>query len=81
MIQSLFGYAATENKNDKKNSSSSRDSQSQFIQLIDQKKAQNLSILLRALNVTTDEVRDALLEGTLFTFDYVKSPSPKIKDF
>ncbi|XP_057540334.1 formin-like protein 5 [Amaranthus tricolor] len=63
MIQSLFGYAATENKNDKKNHSSSRDSQSQFIQLIDQKKAQNLSILLRALNVTTDEVRDALLEG------------------
>ena len=81
MIQSLFGYAATENKNDKKNHSSSRDSQSQFIQLIDQKKAQNLSILLRALNVTTDEVRDALLEGTLITFDYVKSPSPKIKDF
>ncbi|XP_057528393.1 formin-like protein 5 isoform X2 [Amaranthus tricolor] len=63
MIASLFGYAATENKNDKTKQSSSRDPPSKFIQLIDQKKAQNLSILLRALNVTTHEVRDALLEG------------------
>lgn len=63
MIASLFGYAATENKNDKTKQSSSRDPPLKFIQLIDQKKAQNLSILLRALNVTTDEVRDALLEG------------------
>ncbi|KAK9673987.1 hypothetical protein RND81_12G203400 [Saponaria officinalis] len=65
MIESLFGYAAAENKNEKKKDSSSSDphSASQFIQLIDQKKAQNLSILLRALNVTTEEVRDALMEG------------------
>ncbi|KAL2920986.1 Formin-like protein 5 [Bienertia sinuspersici] len=62
MIESLFGYAATENKNNKKKESS-RDPPPQFIQLIDKKKAQNLSILLRALNVTTEEVRDALLEG------------------
>uniref|UniRef100_A0A803MGY8 Formin-like protein n=1 Tax=Chenopodium quinoa TaxID=63459 RepID=A0A803MGY8_CHEQI len=63
MIESLFGFAASENKNNKKKVSSSGDPPSQFIQLIDQKKAQNLSILLRALNVTTEEVRDALLEG------------------
>ncbi|KAL9232387.1 hypothetical protein vseg_007502 [Gypsophila vaccaria] len=64
MIESLFGYAAAENKIDKKKASSSRDPPGpQFIQLIDQKKAQNLSILLRALNVTTEEVRDALDEG------------------
>lgn len=35
----------------------------QYIQIIDRKKAQNLSILLRALNVTTEEVADALQEG------------------
>ncbi|KAL9236362.1 hypothetical protein vseg_011042 [Gypsophila vaccaria] len=65
MIESLFGYAAAENKNEKKKDPSSNDPHAapQFIQLIDQKKAQNLSILLRALNVTTEEVRDALLEG------------------
>lgn len=67
MIESLFGFAAAENKNNKKTESNSRDPPSQFIQLIDQKKAQNLSILLRALNVTTEEVRDALLEGDVLT--------------
>lgn len=62
MIESLFGYAAADNK-DKKKGVAARKEQPQYIQIIDQKKAQNLSILLRALNVTIDEVRDALLEG------------------
>ncbi|KAK9674393.1 hypothetical protein RND81_12G229400 [Saponaria officinalis] len=64
MIESLFGYVAAENKMEKKKDSS-RDSHPppHFIQLIDQKKAQNLSILLRALSVTAEEVGDALQEG------------------
>jgi hypothetical protein len=31
--------------------------------VLDPKKAQNIAILLRALNVTRDEVSDALLDG------------------
>lgn len=73
MIESLFGYAAAENKNEKKKDSSSHDPHTvpQFIQLIDQKKAQNLSILLRAMNVTTEEVRDALQQGDYPTWAFL----------
>ncbi|XP_074296681.1 formin-like protein 5 [Silene latifolia] len=64
MIESLFGYVAVENKNEKKKDSSLNPHPGpQPVQLIEQKKAQNLSILLRALNVTTKEVSDALQEG------------------
>lgn len=35
--------------------------------VLDPKKSQNIAILLRALNVTIDEVCEALLEGT-FSF-------------
>lgn len=63
-MESLFGYTAAEtNKGDRKKDSVS-DPSLQYIQIIDAKKAQNLSILLRALNVTTAEVLDALEEGT-----------------
>ncbi|KAL3624691.1 hypothetical protein CASFOL_031359 [Castilleja foliolosa] len=64
MMESLFGYApADKNKNDQKKDLSSFDSPPQFIQIIDPKKSQNLAILLKALNVTTEEVCDALNEG------------------
>ncbi|XP_042482252.1 formin-like protein 5 [Macadamia integrifolia] len=64
-IETLFGYnaASEKNKNELKKGASSSD-HPQYIQIIDSKKAQNLAILLRALNVTTEEVRDALQEGT-----------------
>lgn len=61
MIETLFGYSE-KNKNQKKKESS-LDPGPQYIQIIDRKKAQNLSIMLRALNVTLEEVCDALLEG------------------
>ena len=66
MIETLFG--ATENKQDhaRKNSSTSQDPTFQYVQIIDPKKAQNLSILLKALNVTTEEICDALKEGNVF---------------
>ncbi|XVE49777.1 hypothetical protein DITRI_Ditri01bG0109000 [Diplodiscus trichospermus] len=62
MIETLFGYKQGTDKNDRKRDSSSEPS-IQYIQIIDIRKAQNLSILLRALNVTTEEVVYALLEG------------------
>ncbi|KAJ4830876.1 hypothetical protein Tsubulata_045146 [Turnera subulata] len=64
MIESLFGYTANDKtKTEQKKESSSPDPRPQFIQILEPKKAQNLSILLKALNVTTDEVSDALVEG------------------
>lgn len=63
-MESLFGYTAAEANRERRKDSVS-DSSVQYIQIIDAKKAQNLSILLRALNVTTAEVLDALQEGTL----------------
>ncbi|KDP35641.1 hypothetical protein JCGZ_09079 [Jatropha curcas] len=62
MIESLFGYSAPDKRLDKRKDSSSKDT-IQHIQIIDGKKSQNLSILLRALNVTIEEVSDALREG------------------
>lgn len=64
MIESLFGYNNMDkNKIDRKRELASLDPSIQHVQIIDSKKAQNLSILLRALNVTTEEVIDALQEG------------------
>ncbi|KAF8046779.1 hypothetical protein N665_3434s0003 [Sinapis alba] len=62
-MESLFGYNdGNKNKNGQRGESS-KDSHVQYIQIIDPRKAQNLSILLRALNVTTEEVVDAIKEG------------------
>ncbi|KAK7312904.1 hypothetical protein VNO77_37143 [Canavalia gladiata] len=64
MIETLFGYNAVDKNNGQKQKvSSSQDPSPQYIQIIDKRKAQNLLILLRALNVTMEEVCDALYEG------------------
>ncbi|KAI6697471.1 hypothetical protein NL676_017590 [Syzygium grande] len=64
MMESLFGYSTVDkNKTGRRKEPLSLETP-QYIQIIDTKKAQNLSILLRALNVTTEEVCDALQEGT-----------------
>ncbi|KAL8167571.1 hypothetical protein V2J09_009070 [Rumex salicifolius] len=62
MIESLFGYNPEEKKSSDRRGRQAN-TQTTFIQIIDSRKAQNLSILLKALNVTTQEVHDALLEG------------------
>ncbi|KDP25880.1 hypothetical protein JCGZ_22910 [Jatropha curcas] len=72
MIESLFGYqAAVRSKSDRKKDSS--ESSIQYIQIIDARKAQNLSILLKALNVTSVEVLDALREGTELPVELVQT--------
>lgn len=70
-MESLFGYAPTEKGHHEKKDSSSAQSPPRFIQIIDPKKSQNLAILLKALNVTTEEVVDAINEGS----DLPASPS------
>ncbi|GMJ00532.1 hypothetical protein HRI_003722300 [Hibiscus trionum] len=62
MMETLFGYQATNNKTNEKKDKPAEPA-IQYIQIIDPRKAQNLSILLRALNVTTKEVIDGLQEG------------------
>ncbi|KAL6975728.1 hypothetical protein U1Q18_024522 [Sarracenia purpurea var. burkii] len=65
MMETLFGYTnAEKTQNERRRESSSFDSPQHYIQIIDAKKSQNLAILLKALNVTTEEVCDALKEGT-----------------
>ncbi|KAK8483057.1 hypothetical protein V6N11_049599 [Hibiscus sabdariffa] len=60
-IETLFGYSSVEkSKSDKRESYKK---ERQFIQLLNPKKAQNLAILLKALNVTSEEVSDALVEA------------------
>lgn len=61
-IESLFGYNADKNKKEVKKGSSS-DVSNEPVRILDPKKSQNLAILLRALNVTIEEVSDALHEG------------------
>ncbi|KAJ6753627.1 FORMIN-LIKE PROTEIN 3 [Salix purpurea] len=73
MIETLFGYAPDKNKNERKKESSSQDPTPQFIQILDPKKAQNLSILLRALNVLIEEVCDALREGNELPVELVQN--------
>jgi hypothetical protein len=68
-MESLFG-CTNQNKNERRKDSPCVDTSVHYIQIIDPKKAQNLSILLRALNVTTAEVIDALNEGNMIYFHY-----------
>jgi len=71
MIETLFGYNAVDKNNgQRQKESSSQDPSPQFVQIIDKKKAQNLLILLRALNVTMEEVRDALYEGAFLFLQF-----------
>ncbi|KAH0653570.1 hypothetical protein KY290_031842 [Solanum tuberosum] len=69
MMDSLFGYIpGDQGKDDCIKVSSSFDQTSQYIQIIDPKKSQNLAILLKALNVTTEELYDALDEGQFLDY-------------
>ncbi|KAL8126702.1 hypothetical protein AgCh_013827 [Apium graveolens] len=64
MMEDLFGYNKVEsNNNDQGTKKQPSKAAPKYIQIIDPKKAQNLSILLKALNVTTEEVCDAIQEG------------------
>ncbi|KAI4322574.1 hypothetical protein L6164_022252 [Bauhinia variegata] len=72
MIESLFG-ATNLNKNERKKDSSSLEPSVQYIQIINPRKAQNLSILLRALNVTTEEMVDALKEGNEIPIELIQT--------
>lgn len=74
MMEDLFGYKTNMDKN---NEIISKRNQAafeapKFIQIVDTKKSHNLSILLKAINVTTEEVCDAIQEGTFCSFSTKK---------
>ncbi|KAE9585650.1 hypothetical protein Lal_00010212 [Lupinus albus] len=71
-IESLFGFS-TQNKNERRKDSPSLEPSVQYIRIIDPRKAQNLSILLRALNVTTEEVVDAIKEGNEISVELIQT--------
>ncbi|XP_004240139.2 formin-like protein 3 [Solanum lycopersicum] len=76
MMESLFGYnAANAGKNDGAKVTSSFEATPQYIQIIDAKKSQNLAIVLKALNVTTEEVCDALKEGNKLSPELIQTIS------
>ncbi|KAJ7948501.1 Formin-like protein [Quillaja saponaria] len=73
MMESLFGYNSVDKNKGERKESSSQSPTPQFIQIIDSKKAQNLSILLRALNVTIEEVCDAINEGNELPSEFLQT--------
>ncbi|KAJ1441921.1 Formin, FH2 domain [Sesbania bispinosa] len=74
MIETLFGYNAVDKNNgQRQKESTSQDPSPQYIQIIDKKKSQNLLILLRALNVTMEEVCDALYEGNELPSEFLQT--------
>lgn len=71
MIEFLFGYApAGKNRNEAKKESPSNHPSTESIRLIDPEKAESLHYMLRPLNMSTEEVFDALEEGDFFLFPF-----------
>lgn len=64
MIETLFVYNKTNTAQSKERELASSTNQENG--LLDPKKSQNIAILLRALNVSKEEVCEAILEG--FTY-------------
>ncbi|KAK7257505.1 hypothetical protein RIF29_31529 [Crotalaria pallida] len=71
-MESLFG-CTNQNRNERRKDSPAVDTTVHYIQIIDPRKAQNLSILLRALNVTTEEVIDAIKEGNELPVELIQT--------
>ncbi|ONK61099.1 uncharacterized protein A4U43_C08F26240 [Asparagus officinalis] len=63
MIETLFGYRSEEKRKAEGRKGSVLNDPSQYIQLLEPRKSQNLAISLKAMSVKVDEVSDALMEG------------------
>lgn len=68
MIETLFVVNTPSAKPNQTTPRSVLPSPNQENRVLDPKKSQNIAILLRALNVTVDEVCEALLEGRVKLF-------------
>ncbi|XP_059661036.1 formin-like protein 3 [Cornus florida] len=74
-IESLFCYTppASKNRHELRKDFSSSENSTQYVQIIDAKKSQNLAILLKSLHVTTEEVCDALKNGNELPAELVQT--------
>lgn len=72
MIESLFGVNNAKKGQGKKEASAS-ESAPQVIRIIEPKKAQNLSILLKALNVGNSEIYEAIEEGNELPIELINA--------
>jgi hypothetical protein len=71
MIEVLFTNNSTNAPSTRDNPRKAGVSQCRQEKVLDPKKAQNIAILLRALNVTLEEVSDALLDGKKIILSYI----------
>lgn len=69
----LFGYVAAQNKKERGKIDTNLQSQTKLVQIIDSKKSQNLAILLKALNVTSEQVCDAVNKGTQLPVELIST--------
>ncbi|KAK8931187.1 Formin-like protein 11 [Platanthera zijinensis] len=72
MIESLFGYNATEQRRSDVKKDLANDVSNNRIQILDPKKSQNLAISIKAWNVKVEEVCDALMEGNELPVDLLQ---------
>ncbi|XP_062184802.1 formin-like protein 18 isoform X2 [Phragmites australis] len=73
MIESLFGCHSTDKKSaDGKKDLTAKDA-TQFVRILEPKKAQNLAISLKALSVSAEEVRNAVMEGHELPSDLIQT--------
>lgn len=73
MIETLFVCNSTNSVQKEPASRPVLPSVGREIRVLDPKKSQNIAILLRALNVTQEEVSEALLNGEYFDFSPLRS--------
>lgn len=71
-MESLFGFNSASSAPKDAARKSALPAMEQEIRVLDPKKSQNIAILLRALNVTKEEVAEALLDGMLHSFTFLK---------
>ncbi|KAH6760208.1 formin-like protein 6 [Perilla frutescens var. hirtella] len=91
-MESLFGFNSANSVPNEATRKSALPAIEQEIRVLDPKKSQNIAILLRALNVTREEVAEALLDGnpeglgpelleTLVKMAPTKEEEIKLKDY
>ncbi|KAJ9549307.1 hypothetical protein OSB04_021850 [Centaurea solstitialis] len=73
MMVNLFGYVAAQNKKERGKLEANLQAQPKLVQILDAKKAQNLAILLKALNVASEEVSDAVKKGTQLPVELIST--------
>jgi hypothetical protein len=68
MIEALFGYGAGNRSNAKDKELAMPDPSPQHVSLLDFKKSCNLAVVFKAMNVRVEDIQNALIEGSCYSF-------------